>query len=82
MANSRPIGAGSLIRPLLAWNKSQILACANRLNIAWAEDESNQDNGFDRNYLRNKVFPEISKRWPDYTQSLQQSADLCYQSVG
>ena len=80
MANCRPIGAGSLIRPLLAWNKSQILACANRLNIAWAEDESNQDNGFDRNYLRNKVFPEISKRWPDYTQSLQQSADLCYQS--
>ena len=80
MANCRPIGAGSLIRPLLAWNKSQILVCANRLNIAWAEDESNQDNGFDRNYLRNKVFPEISQRWPDYTQSLQQSADLCNQS--
>ncbi len=80
MPSCRPIGAGSLIRPFLAWNKSQILACANRLNITWVEDESNQDNAFDRNYLRNKVFPEIAQRWPDYAQSLQQSADLCGQS--
>ena len=49
---------------------------AQRRNLAWIEDESNLDNRFDRNYLRNAVIPQIAQRWPDYTQSLKRTADL------
>lgn len=80
MSSSRPIASGTLIRPLLTWKKSQLIACAKQLKLDWIEDESNLDNNFDRNYLRNRVLPEIAQRWPDYAESLQQSAELCGQS--
>ena len=80
MANYRSIGSGVLIRPLLTFNKSQLNDCATELGLHWIEDESNQDNSFDRNYLRNKVLPEVGHRWPDYSQSLQRTAQLCAES--
>ena len=76
MPNRRSIGAGTLIRPLLPWRKSELQRCAQQRNLQWIEDESNADNSFDRNYLRNKVIPNIALKWPDYAQSLQRSAQL------
>ena len=80
MSACRPLGAGQLIRPLLGWSKAQLAACGHQLNLQWVEDESNADNRFDRNFLRNRVIPQIAERWPDFQQSLQSSAQLCNES--
>jgi tRNA(Ile)-lysidine synthase len=76
MPNKRALGKGYLVRPFLECAKSALQNEAQRRNFAWIEDESNLDNRFDRNYLRNAVIPKISQRWPDYTQSLKRTADL------
>ena len=76
MPNKRTLGKGYLVRPFLECAKSVLENEAQRRNLAWIEDESNLDNRFDRNYLRNAVLPQIAQRWPDYTQSLKRTADL------
>jgi len=80
MSACRPLGSGQLIRPLLGWKKAQLATCGQQLNLHWVEDESNADNRFDRNFLRNRVIPQIAERWPDFQQSLQTSAQLCSES--
>ena len=35
-------------------------------DIKFIEDESNKEDEFDRNFLRNKVFPMLEKRWKNF----------------
>lgn len=74
MPAQRPLGQGQLIRPLLNWKKSDLLTYAQYKGLGWVEDESNQQDKFDRNYLRNQVVPKIAQRWPGYVESIQSSA--------
>jgi tRNA(Ile)-lysidine synthase len=74
MPESRPLGLGQLIRPLLAYSKNAICREANIRGLKWIEDESNLDDQFDRNYIRNQVIPVIAERWPEYPQAIMQSA--------
>jgi tRNA(Ile)-lysidine synthase len=80
MPESRPLGMGQLIRPLLAYSKQAIQREAVQRDLNWIEDASNLDNRFDRNYIRNKVIPVIAKRWPDYPQAIMHSAGLSNQA--
>ena len=67
MAGARGMEAmrdGKYIRPLLTTSKEEILDYANLHNLDYVEDSSNKDNSYSRNYLRNVVLPEISKKWP------------------
>jgi len=80
MPESRSLGLGKLIRPLLAYSKQAVQREAVDKGLKWIEDESNLDNHFDRNYLRNRVVPIISERWPDYAQSVMHSAALSHQA--
>lgn len=80
MPESRSLGSGKLIRPLLDYSKQDLHKEALSRKLKWVEDESNQDNHFDRNYIRNRVIPVIAQRWPDYAQSIMHSAALSLQS--
>jgi tRNA(Ile)-lysidine synthase len=77
---SRPLGMGQLIRPLLAYSKQAIQREAVERDLNWIEDESNLNDRFDRNYIRNQVIPVIAKRWPDYPQTIMHSAGLSDQA--
>ncbi|MDV6251473.1 tRNA lysidine(34) synthetase TilS [Vibrio sp. EA2] len=79
MAESTPFSAGTLVRPLLTTRREQIEAIAQSLQLEWVEDESNQDTRYDRNFLRHRVVPELSQRWPSIHQAVQRSASLCAQ---
>ena len=68
----RALGKGKLIRPFLNISKSEILARAKKDKLKFIKDPSNKDISFDRNYLRNKVLPEIENRWPSYRKNLKQ----------
>ncbi|MDG2017918.1 MAG: tRNA lysidine(34) synthetase TilS [Porticoccaceae bacterium] len=80
MPESRVLGAGQLIRPLLDYSKQALHREALERKLEWIEDESNLDSRFDRNYLRNKLIPVIAQRWPEYSQSVMHSASLSNQA--
>lgn len=58
------------IRPLLNYSRQDINHYIKVNNIKYVEDDSNLDNNYTRNYIRNKLFPDISKKFPDYENSL------------
>ncbi len=73
MPASKAFSAGRLLRPLLAFSREDLLNYANSHKLAWVEDPSNQDNRFDRNFLRNEVLPVLRQRWPGMDKSLSRS---------
>lgn len=76
MTPLRRLGAGWLGRPLLKFERSELLAYAQHHGLSWVEDESNQSEHFDRNYLRRTVIPMFTQRWPQFDQSVARCAGL------
>ncbi|QYK02536.1 tRNA lysidine(34) synthetase TilS [Shewanella psychrotolerans] len=66
-----------LVRPLLDVQRQEIEEYAKLHHIAHIEDESNQDNRFDRNFLRLDVIPALKARWPAIAATVSRSAQLC-----
>lgn len=77
MASSMPFGEAIALRPLLEVSRSDIETFAQSLSLSWIEDESNQDQRFDRNFLRHEVTPVLTNRWPSFRASVQRTAQLC-----
>ena len=67
-------------RPFLSQSRDQLYAYALKNNLEWIEDPSNTSDEFDRNYLRNTIFPLLQTRWPKVHETLTRSAQLCAQS--
>ena len=55
---SRP----DLLRPLLAYRKSELLAYAQKEELAWLEDETNLSQQYFRNRIRSSLMPKIDPR--------------------
>ncbi len=64
-------------RPLLSYSREEILRYAKKHNLVWIEDESNLNNKFDRNFLRNNVIPLLKQRWPQLASTVSRSARHC-----
>ncbi|MFG1173638.1 tRNA lysidine(34) synthetase TilS [Erwiniaceae bacterium CAU 1747] len=64
-------------RPLLGMSRQQLEAWAERYQLSWIEDESNQDPRYDRNFLRLQVLPLLNERWPHFSAAVARSAALC-----
>ncbi|MFK0571885.1 tRNA lysidine(34) synthetase TilS [Endozoicomonas sp.] len=60
----RPLGDGVLFRPLLVVPRSSIDAWAHSHNLEFIEDDSNRDERFSRNFLRQRLIPMVEDRWP------------------
>lgn len=67
----------TIFRPLLSVSKVQIEQYALQQQLTWIEDESNQNNHYDRNFLRNEVLPLINQRWQHFRQMVARSAQHC-----
>lgn len=65
------------VRPLLKFTREQLFSFAKHEKLVWIEDESNDDESFDRNYLRQNVMPLMTQKWPQFTTTLSRSARLC-----
>jgi len=73
LRGSGPAGLGgmkmfdtTLLRPLISFERKDIIEYAEANHLAWHEDQTNEDTQFKRNYLRHKVFPllsEINSNW-------------------
>jgi len=80
MAQARMLGDNPLIRPLLEIEPQKLQQYLISRKTTWVEDDSNVDEGFDRNFLRHQVMPLLESRWPGFSQRWSQSADHCRQA--
>ncbi len=81
MPQQTTLGAGTLIRPLLALSRSTLVGYAKKSGLQWLEDPSNQDTQFMRNYLRAEIMPRLTARWPSAAHTLSRSAAHCAASA-
>jgi tRNA(Ile)-lysidine synthase len=70
----RRFGAGFHARALLDVDRESLHAWARAQSLAWVEDASNQNEQFDRNYLRQTVVPLLRARWPSIANAAARSA--------
>ena len=64
------------IRPLMGLNKSEILNCLQAVKQEFIIDESNNENIYSRNFLRNEVIPLIKEKWPNVDKSINRMAHI------
>lgn len=64
MPKLKKLGKGFLLRPFLEIDRASLHSFALSEKLSWIEDESNSSLAFDRNYLRHKIFPVLTQRWP------------------
>jgi tRNA(Ile)-lysidine synthase len=63
-----------LLRPLLSVSRAAILDYAHAHRLQWIEDESNAEEALTRNYLRRRVGPLLSERFPRWRENLARAA--------
>jgi tRNA(Ile)-lysidine synthase len=66
-----------LLRPLLSISRVEIIDYAKKHDLTWVEDESNTDNSFDRNFIRNDIMPLLVNRWPSMAKTVNRSSEHC-----
>ena len=70
----RALGTGWVARPLLDCHREELTAFLEQRDTGWLEDPSNADSIFDRNFLRNEIFPVLDQRWPGIANRLSRTA--------
>lgn len=68
-------------RPLLGINQHKIKEYAQINQLAWVEDDSNNDTRFDRNFLRHDILNSLNERWPSFSANAAKTAMLCQQQM-
>lgn len=74
MPEIKLFAAGEHARPLLEMTRSQLEEYAQEHKLQWIEDESNNNERYDRNYIRHNTLPALKKRWPAVFKNLARSA--------
>lgn len=64
-----------LVRPMLNVSRADIEAHAKHAQLSWVEDDSNQDNKYDRNFIRHQIMPLLKSRWKGIANSIARSAN-------
>ncbi|MCH1471073.1 MAG: tRNA lysidine(34) synthetase TilS, partial [Flavobacteriaceae bacterium] len=72
---------GRILRPLLPFYKSEIIAYAQVHQIPWREDRSNKSNDYQRNAMRHHVIPELAKLHPKALENTIKTIDFTKEAV-
>jgi tRNA(Ile)-lysidine synthase len=70
----RTLEKGWVARPLLDFHRADLEQFLLSRQLDWLTDPSNADTAFDRNYLRQDLFPLLEKRWPGVVNRLSRTA--------
>lgn len=73
-AAAMPERSGRILRPLLFVGRDEIEHYARQHGIEWIEDESNADVRHTRNFMRQRIFPELEQRFPAASRNLAAAA--------
>jgi len=66
--------ARCLLRPLLGVSRQSLYAYAIEHNLAWCDDESNDNTKYERNFIRHDVMPVLQARYPSVQLVLARTA--------
>jgi tRNA(Ile)-lysidine synthase len=80
IAAVKDFGTGRLLRPLLGFSRQELALVAQSIGLDWIEDESNGNQDFDRNFLRQQVLPLLNQRFARFSQNASRSAQLLQQN--
>lgn len=64
-----------LLRPLLPFTREQLRQHLSHHRLSWCEDETNLDQRFHRNFLRQSVLPAFERMAPGFTAALAEMAE-------
>ena len=77
LAGILPVTKEQIVRPLLEFDRSEIECWLRKRNIAWREDETNQDRSYARNRLRHEILPLLRDNFnPRLDETLANMATL------
>jgi len=65
-----------IFRPLLFFRKKEILEFLEKRKIKFCIDKTNFDTKFSRNFLRQKIFPNLQKKFPNFPQNLVRQSKI------
>jgi len=71
-----PHSRGKIRRPMLSCTRTEILKYARNNGIHWREDQTNRENNYQRNFLRNTILPQVEKYWPGLRKTLLRNAEI------
>ena len=71
---------GIYIRPLLKVSRAAIEEYVAARGLPFREDETNKDNMYRRNFLRNQVIPLIKTQYPEAEKSIVRLAEIAAES--
>ena len=57
-------------RPLLAFSRQELAEYAHQWGLYFVEDESNEDSGYLRNWMRNQALPQWQQRIPNFERQI------------
>lgn len=66
---------GLIVRPLLSLTRGEIDEYVKENSIPFVTDETNSDNAYARNYIRNKIIPDIKEKFPSFETAVLRFAD-------
>lgn len=82
MAEKNVIDNVCQLRPLLNTPQSVIANYAAYKKLQWIDDPSNNEQRFDRNFVRHTIAPLLASRWAGIHKAVARSAKLCAQQDG
>jgi tRNA(Ile)-lysidine synthase len=74
MPTMRPFAKGQHIRPLLDQSRQALTGYAHQHELNFIEDPSNEEQRYDRNFLRHAIIPRLKNRWISINQLLARAA--------
>jgi tRNA(Ile)-lysidine synthetase-like protein len=77
-----PVVRGPLARPLLCLSRAQISSAISAANIPYRDDPSNENQRFERNWLRAEILPRFKARHPQYLKHYVEWATRLSQKLG
>ena len=66
----------SILRPLLAISKNELVEYAKENKIDWREDSSNEKSDYQRNFIRNTILPQLDSVFPSVENNLLHFAEI------
>lgn len=72
-----PVRDGIYIRPFLELPREEIMAYLDENGLEYVDDETNKDNTYSRNYIRNIVLPALRKNFKGVDKNIVKFANIC-----
>lgn len=78
-ARGMEVKRGGYIRPFLFTPKEEIIQYVHDNNLDYVEDETNRDDKYSRNFIRNEIIPMLKTHWSNVESNILSFSNICKQ---